>query len=121
MEELCELRRCQSLKRSRKTFLSNLLTLVFGTASRNTTASGSQNFATRGRRKSRMSAAVRLLQCSGLGTTHASGRSTHVECGTAITAPRGRQAALRQVKRESRLRDRCTASLLLVQIWPLRH
>jgi predicted nucleic acid-binding protein len=29
---------CQSLKRSRQTFLSNLPTLVFGAASRNTTA-----------------------------------------------------------------------------------
>ena len=43
----------QALKRSRSTFLSNLPTLVLGTASMKTTSSGSHHLATRGSRYSR--------------------------------------------------------------------
>src|SRR2546430_6249585 len=46
----------QPLKRSRRTFLSNFPTLVFGTASIRTTSSGSAHFASLGRRYSRISA-----------------------------------------------------------------
>src|SRR6185295_1183581 len=76
----------QVLKRSRRTFLSNLPTLVLGTASMNTTSSGSHHLATRGFRYSRISSAVSWPANSGFGTTQARGRSTHVGWGTAITA-----------------------------------
>src|SRR5262249_47699736 len=76
----------QSLKRSRSTFLSNLPTEVLGTASMKRTSSGSHHLATSGLRKSRISLSVSESLNSGLGTTQASGRSTHCGCGTAMTA-----------------------------------
>src|SRR5207249_10726572 len=74
----------QSLYRSRNTFLSNLPTLVLGTASMIWTSSGSAHLATRGRRWSVIS--VGSSRTPGFGTTHASGRSTHPGCGTAMRA-----------------------------------
>src|SRR5262249_11226269 len=79
-----QLRGVQPLKRSRRTFLSNLPTLVFGTTSMSTTSSGNAHFASLGRRKSRISPGSTVIP--GLGTTQASGRSTHRGWGTAMTA-----------------------------------
>src|SRR5579885_381522 len=59
----------------RSTFLSNLPTLVLGTASMNSTSSGSHHLATRELRYSRISSLVIWSLNSGLGTTHATGRS----------------------------------------------
>jgi hypothetical protein len=77
-----------SLERSRRTFLSNLPTLVLGTASMKTTRSGSHHLATRGVRYSRMSSAVSWPANSGLGTTQA--RGAPPRWGGAPRSPRPR-------------------------------
>ena len=69
---------------ARRTFLSNLPTLVLGTSAMNVQRSGSQNLAVRSASQLRNSAAVTAE--SDLRTTHASGRSSHFGCGIAITA-----------------------------------
>ena len=64
--------------------LENFPTLVLGTSSMNSTASGSHQRATSGSRCARSSAAVSVSP--GSTTTQASGRSTHRSWGTPITA-----------------------------------
>ncbi len=64
--------------------MSNLPTLVFGTASISTTSSGSAQRASLSRRYSMISCGSTVTP--GFGTTQASGRSTHLGCGTAMTA-----------------------------------
>lgn len=68
----------------RRTFLSNLPTLVFGTDSMTVHRSGSCHLATEPARNSRSS--VKPVVAPSLRTTVASGRSPHLSSGTATTA-----------------------------------
>src|ERR1019366_9513546 len=69
---------------ARRTFLSNLPTLVLGTLSIKLHLSGSHHLATRSARNSFSSSA--LASTPGFNTTQHSGRSSHLSSGTAITA-----------------------------------
>src|SRR5207244_13292310 len=73
-----------SLRLVRRTFLSNLPTLVLGISARNANSSGSHHLATRPRRCSTMSAAV--VEAPSRTTTQHSGRSAQRSSGLAITA-----------------------------------
>src|SRR3954465_358807 len=72
------------LKRSRRVFLENFPTDVFGTSSMNSTRSGTHHFATRSLRNSRSASASSSAPSSA--TTQASGRSPHFSSGTPMTA-----------------------------------
>ena len=76
---------CGPANFSRRVRLENLPTLVLGTSSMNSTASGSHQRATSGSRCARSSSKVRVSP--GSSTTQASGRSTHRSWGTPITPP----------------------------------
>src|SRR5690606_30925667 len=73
-----------SAKRSRRSFLENLPTLVFGISSMKTTSSGSHHLATLSARYSRSASLVSSSHSRT--TTQASGRSAHFGWGTPITA-----------------------------------
>src|SRR4028119_1208323 len=73
-----------SANRVRRSFLENLPTLVLGTSSMNSTASGIHHLATSGLRCSRISSWVAVSPSRT--TTQASGRSSHFGCGMPMTA-----------------------------------
>src|SRR5438876_1179847 len=79
VNEICPFRgtrySCTFLHRSRKTFLSNFPTLVFGTSSMKTISSGSHHAGRCEREASRISSLVMRFRNSSLGTMQASGRS----------------------------------------------
>ena len=64
--------------------MENFPTLVLGTSSMNSTASGSHQRGTSGSRCARTSSGV--SDSPGSTTTQANGRSTHRSCGTPMTA-----------------------------------
>ena len=80
----CDTCEAGELNISRSAVFRNLPTAVFGISSTNTNASGIHHFAKSAARSSRSSSAVAL--CPSRRTQTASGRSSQLSLGTAITA-----------------------------------